>query len=123
MIDAEDAVFGKELVQHCIQLAGRLQIAAERLLDDHPRIVGAIRGMQLLDDGGEHAGRNRQVVRRPAGMIQLRTQPHEGGRVAVIAIDVAQVLDQGGKRRLIEPVRTLDETGLGPLDQLIAIPA
>jgi len=35
VVDPEDALFGKHLVQDAVQLHRRLQIAAERLLDHH----------------------------------------------------------------------------------------
>ena len=39
------------------------QVAAERLLDDQPRALGAARLAQPLDHRREHAGRDGQVVR------------------------------------------------------------
>jgi len=38
VIDPEDVVFRKEAVENAIELARRLSIAAERLLDDEARV-------------------------------------------------------------------------------------
>jgi len=53
---------------------------------------------KLFHHGREHAGRNRQIVRRPRRVIQLRAQPQERRRIRVVTIDVAQMLDQRRER-------------------------
>src|SRR5918995_576054 len=67
VVHPEDAVLGQVAVQDLVQLPGRGQVAAERLLHDHPGRVEAAGGGQALGHGGEHARRDGQVVQRPAG--------------------------------------------------------
>src|SRR5262245_64343015 len=75
VIDAEDCRLGEVLVQYVIEPARRCEVVPKRLLDDDPRILRAFRLGQLPDDGGEHARRNREGVRRPAATVKLSPEP------------------------------------------------
>ena len=70
VVDAEDRVFGEEPMQHAVQFPGRGQVAAERLFHDHAGILGAAGLRQPFRDGGEHAGRDGQIVQGPLGAVR-----------------------------------------------------
>ena len=121
VVHAEDAVLGQVAVQDLVELAGRGQVAAERLLDDHPGLVEAAGGGQPLGHGGEHARRDGQVVQRPLGVAEGLAQPLEGPGVGVVAVDVAQQRRQLGERLLVDLAGTLAvvlQAVVGPLAQL-----
>ena len=82
----------EDVVQRRVQLARRLQVAAERLLDDDARAAPAQPGGgQVLDDDGEHGRRNGEVVQRAARRYRAPARSRvEGGRVVVVAVDVAE---------------------------------
>ena len=102
MIDAEDARFGEGRVQRGVELLRRGQVAPEGFLDDHARALGAAGFVEALDHGGEHAGRDGQVVRGMLRRAEQFAQRREGGRIVVVAVDVLQELDQLGEGRGIE---------------------
>ena len=67
MVNAEDRGLGEDGVDNLIELAGRLLIVAERLLNDYsaPRVldgVGHAHPLQLVADIGEEFRGNRKVV-------------------------------------------------------------
>ena len=64
----------KRVVQHRVQLARRLEVPAEWLLDDDACLLGASGLRQQLDDGGEHARRNGQVMRRAFRAVERGVQ-------------------------------------------------
>ena len=83
---------GKTRCSVCVERARRREIAAERLLDDHPRVRRRSAGL-------------RRAARSPSGTCwagspgsgagagpspSSRLQPREGRRVVVVAVDVAQ---------------------------------
>src|SRR5690606_7283130 len=90
VVDAKDARLGKVPMQDLVERARRREIAAERLLDHDAGAGGALLTGQSLDDGGEEAGRDGQVVQRPPNAFELIAQRPESRRVAVVAVDVAQ---------------------------------
>jgi hypothetical protein len=65
-----------------------LQVAAEGLLDHHPRIGGAAGFSQILGNGGEQARWNGQIMERPLCVAQFLAQLVEGVDVVVVAVDV-----------------------------------
>ena len=95
VVDAVDLPLVEHLPDDAVQLVRRLQVAAERLLDDQARPAGAravaarvlavegaaprqARGAQLLDDHLELAGRGREVEHTVAArprVVQLRPGP------------------------------------------------
>ena len=74
MIDAEDGRFGEALVQRTVERLRGREVAAKGLFDDHPRIPGAAGLGQPLDDGPEHARRDRKVVQWPRGATERPAQ-------------------------------------------------
>src|SRR6185503_17944894 len=69
VIDAEDRLLAERLVQDLVQLAGRGEVAAERLLQYRAPAFRAARSREPPDHGGERARRNREIeggmARRP----------------------------------------------------------
>ena len=97
------ALLGEDLVQRLVERARRGEVAAERLLDDHARVVACSRpSARLLDHRREHAGRDRQVVGGTRGCLSSSAlQPREGRRIVVVAVHVAQL-----RRELRERLRS-----------------
>ena len=108
VIDAEDLVFAQGLAQVAVELLGRIEIDAERLLDDHtpPAMRGGItrtlafahqtRSTELLDDGREVLGRGGQVKETVAaravallGVEELLFQAHIRSRIVEVARHIA----------------------------------
>ena len=52
VVDPVDAALLEDRVQERVQLAGRGEVGAERLLDDHPRAPAETAGAQRLDRAG-----------------------------------------------------------------------
>ena len=77
---------------------------------------------RLLDHDREHARRNRQVVDRVAPRRRARVAALEGGQVAVVAVDVAELRHQLGERGLVEAA-VLGEARAGALAKLLERPA
>ena len=73
VIDAEDRILWKDLVQRLVQRARGREIPAERFLDDDARPVRASRFPELAHDDREHARRDREVVRGTLSLSQLRS--------------------------------------------------
>ncbi len=92
---------GEHRVQHLVQLHGGGEIAPERLLDDHPRALGAAGGSEALDHRLEHVRGDRQVVGRPRAAVERLPERLERRRVVVVAVDVAQQARQLGERVLV----------------------
>src|SRR5690606_34517771 len=101
----------------------RLQIAAKWLFYDHPRVLRAASEPQLLDDAGESARRNGQIVCRPLGTARAQdaVQLFEGRRVIVVAVDVVEALSEHLERSGVEPA-VLAHARLGACDQLLPSP-
>ena len=49
VVDAEDGWLGEDGVERRVERLRRGEVAAEGLLDDHPRVPGAARAAQVLD--------------------------------------------------------------------------
>ncbi len=107
VVDAEDRVLVEDGVQRPVQLARGLQVAPERLFDDQARPVRAARLTQPVDHDPEEAGRDGQVVRRPASAVQLALDGVIGLQVRVVAAHVAKPVEQlaqDGFVQLLGPV-------------------
>src|SRR3546814_4213012 len=92
----------RSLVQGGVERLRGSQVAAEGLLDHHPRAPGAAAGVERADHGREQARRDRQVVQRVFGGAQFLAQALEGAGVVVVAVDVAQL------RRVLFDSRLVD---------------
>ena len=92
VVDAEDLVRGEDLFDDRVEVLGRLQVVAERLLDDRAppgaaRLVGQPVLLQLLDDhrerGRRHGEVEGEVAARALCLVQFLdgvAQPLEGRR-------------------------------------------
>ena len=86
-----------------VELPGRLEIAPERLLQDHARVVGTARRAEPLHDGLEDRRRDGEVVHRALGTVECRQELLVRRRFAVVTVDVAQQLVE-----LLESVLVVD---------------
>src|SRR5438874_1525605 len=82
--------------------AGGGKGVSERLLDDDARPIRAARARQGGDDGREELRRDREIVKRPAGVSELAAQRGECGRVSVVAVDVAEQGGEPGEDGLVD---------------------
>ena len=122
VIDAEDARFGE----------GGVQVASSCWAEarSRPKGFSTITRAPLAQpdlsrpsiDGGEHAGRDGQVVRGMLRRAEQFAQRREGGRIVVIAVDVLQELDQFGEGGRIEAA-VLGQAVLGAGAELLERPA
>src|SRR5690242_15109494 len=72
VIDAQDLALVQQPVQPGVQLVGRGQVVAERLLDRGPALAQQFRRAELLHDGAEQGRGHLQVVQRPFRAADLR---------------------------------------------------
>src|SRR5258708_28585409 len=98
------------------------QVAAERLLYDHPGVIGAAALLQSLDHAGEHARRNGEVVNRTLCKSYCILQLGESFRVRVVSIDVAQQRGKLVKARGVE-IAALLHAVARTLLELVQVPA
>ena len=90
-----DRALGERAVEDRVELLRRLEVAAERLLDDDPGVlVDALLG-EALDDVVEEARRDGEEVERVLGPLERLLQLHEGRLLAVVARHVLQPLEDG----------------------------
>ena len=91
MIDTKNGFLGEDVQEGGVERLRGRQVAAEGLLDDDARILGAARVGEPLDDAAEHARRDREVVDGALGEPELLAQLAISLRVGVVAIDEAQL--------------------------------
>jgi hypothetical protein len=89
MIDPEDLFFVEAAVEDPAQLPGRRKVASERFLDDDPGALVAVGRVESPDDRSEERGRDREIKERPFRVAQLLPERRVGGRIVVVAADVA----------------------------------
>ena len=65
VVDAEDLRLVEDLVHAGVELLGRLQVGAERLLHDDPRALDEVALLQLLEHRQRRLRRDREVVQPP----------------------------------------------------------
>ncbi len=94
MIDAEHRVFREHGVQRAVQRTRRLEVVAKRLLDDDARAGRETDAPKTFRDGAEETRRNGEVAGWVGGSAKNLAQRVERGRVAIVAIDVSQHVDQ-----------------------------
>ena len=90
MVDPEDRIFRKQGARDGVELARGGQVATERFLHDHPRLIGEAGSPESLDHGREQRRGDREIVRRPSRPPQLALERREGQRVVVVAGDVPE---------------------------------
>jgi len=112
VIDAEDLRLVEDPQHVAVELARLLERRAERLLDDHAHLAGAVlgelRAAELLDDHGKEAGRGGEVegpVERLAGLLFELVEHLRERRVDISVVerpgDVLDVVEQATQDVLI----------------------
>ncbi len=131
VVDAEDLALAEHAVDDLLELAGGVQVGAERLLDDaaHIRLLVAVqaRGLDLLDDHREELRRRRQVVRAverlPGLLVELVQDLRELGvavRVVEVRRDVLHVPEQAAEHLVVRrPPRVLADRGAALLAEVV----
>ncbi len=109
------------LEQDPVQLARRRQVVAEGLFDHDAGPLRASGLRQLLHDGSEERGRDRQVVRRVLGTAERLSQRGEGCRILVVSVDVAKPAGELVERGPVQSAILLDAV-LRPRAQLVERP-
>jgi hypothetical protein len=71
MIDAENRLLRKHLVQSFVERLCRGQIPAERFFDDDARVLRTARFRKTLHDAREHARRNGEIMDRARRRTKL----------------------------------------------------
>ena len=102
VVDAEDRRLVESAQEDLVERLRRVEVVAERLLDDDPGARGAARLAELLHDQLEQAGRDGQVVGRVLGGAEFLAEGLEGRRVLVVAVDVAEQAAELGERGLVD---------------------
>jgi hypothetical protein len=123
VVDPEDRLLVEGTGQPAVQLAGRLEVASEGLLDDDPA-AGREAGLgQPLDDLREDRRRDGEVEDRPLGALQPDRELVVQRRVAVVADQHRQALGQLPEGRLVHRTAAgrLDG-GAGVLPQPLVLP-
>jgi hypothetical protein len=82
VINPGDVVFRKKAVENAIEVARRLSIAAERLLDNHAWVCSGAPFCDPLCHGRKQAWRNGEIMQRLPRILQFLAQPHIGLRMA-----------------------------------------
>ena len=94
VIDAEHRVFREHGVQRAVQRTRRLEVVAKRFLDDDARAGRETDAPKTFRDGAEETRWNGEVAGWVGGSAKNLSQRVERGRVAIVAIDVSQHVDQ-----------------------------
>ena len=97
VVDAVDLPLAEDDVQAGVQLAGRLQVRAERLLDDQPgealgvvRLLGQAGAAEVLGDDREELGGGGEVEEAVAARPQLGVEVLEVGAQAGVRVGVVE---------------------------------
>ena len=128
VVDAEDLGLVELLGEQGVQLLGRLEVVAERLLDHEP-VPAVLRAplADLLDERADHRRRDGEVVdavsARPEVLVHVRERPRDLGPARVVAevhVEVAHRFGQGLPDVLAERIaRVLLDRRLHVLAELV----
>ena len=118
VVDAVQLGLVDVLVHLVGQRAGRLEVVAERLLDDDARPVGETRVGEALDDVAEEEGRDLEVEDRRVGVVDRGGQALEGLRVAEVAGDVGQTGREAVEQLAVHRLPGGLDRGARPLAQV-----
>ena len=106
VVDPEDRARREDVAEDAVELAGRLEVVAERLLDHHPApravaLLGQAVLLELPDDGAEEARRDREVEGVVAAgapllveLLDRAAQAVERRVVVEVALDEADALGE-----------------------------
>lgn len=84
VVEPEDGLFRESSVEAAVQLARRLEVASEGLLDNDASAAVEAGVAQVADDRLEHVGRDGEVENRVGRRSEAAAEPLEGGRVGVV---------------------------------------
>ena len=122
VVDPEDL----RLVDVLVQVGGegprRLEVVAERLLDDDPAVLGETGVREALHDRREQAGRDLEVEHRGLRVAHRRTDPRVGRVVGEVALHVAEPRGEAREDRLVERFPGGDDRRPSALDELVDRP-
>ena len=122
VVDAQDLVLLENLMQLGVELSGRLQVVAEGLLDNDPRVLGRSGLAEPADDGCEQRRRDLEVEHRVLVVLDLRCDPLERVGLVVLAADVGQALRQPLEHRLVDVDPGVTQGRTDVLDQARVVP-
>src|SRR5262249_9793820 len=94
VIYAKDVLFGKVFGQQAVKYPRRASVMAKRLFDHQATAVGGSRLCQPLRHSPEQARRDCEVMQWALCRTELRAQPGKRALVGVVAVDIAQQIQQ-----------------------------
>jgi len=118
VVDAVELGLFDVLVHLVGERTGRLEVVAERLLDDDARPVGETRVGQALDDAAEQEGRDLEVEDRRVRVVDRGGQPLEGLRVAEVAGDIRETGREAVEQLAVHRLPCGLDRGARPLAQV-----
>ena len=110
------------LVKLVRERAGRLEVVAEGLLHDDPRILRQAGVGQPLDDPAEQEGRDLEVEDRCLGALDRLADTGVGRRVAEVPLDVGEPGGETVEHGRVELLTGADDRLARPLHQLLHRP-
>jgi hypothetical protein len=114
------------LVQVAMQFRGqrprRIQVVAERLLDDHPGVPDESGLGQALDHHREQRGRNLQIEHRAPGVADRGLHTRVGVAVGEVAADVREPRRQAGEDLRVDRLAACLDAVVGMLAELLHRP-
>jgi hypothetical protein len=110
------------LVQLLGELARRLEVVTEGLLDDDARILGQPCVVEALDDAPEEERRDLEVEDGLLRTLDRLRDPFVRVRLAEVAVDVGEPLDEPVEDRRVELLAGRLDRRLRPVAQLVERP-
>lgn len=119
MVHAQDLVFVEHRAQPGVEVARRLQVVAERLLDRHPRPLQQVGLRQVLHDGREQRRRHLEVVERMRVRIDLLGELLVEIGIGDVAVQVGDPAGQPVEHRVVELLAGFLDGVARPVQQLL----
>ena len=107
VIDAQDLALAQQPVQPGVQLAGRRQVAAERLLDRDPAVAQQLRRAELLHDRAEQGRGHLQVVHAAAAAADPGGEAAVERGVADVSVQVGHPAGEPVEDRVVDVLTAL----------------
>ena len=117
MIDAQDLALAQQPVQPGVQLAGRGQVVAERLLDRDPALAQQPGRAEVLHDGAEQGRGHLQVVQRPFCAADPRGEAAVERGVGDVTVQVGHPAGEPAEDRVVDVLAALADGLAGVLDE------